>query len=171
MDEQIEQFNRLDWANLSQQDPIKAQELFFQFSQLKDQRNAAATQINAKMQQKAIEDQQGFAKRLEDSEAVLRRDIPNWSPVVEKQLYDTGVKNGFSDQELRMIAAEPRIVKLIYAQMKLDQLEKQSNGPKPAIKPVTNIKPKGQAGKKELSEMSQSEFEKRRREVIKARRN
>ena len=170
MDEQIAQFNQVDWANLSQQDPVKAQELFFQFSQLKDQRNAAAAQINAKMQQKAFEDQQSFAKKLEESEAILQRDIPNWSPAVEKQLYDTGVNMGFSDQELRMIAAEPRIVKLIYAQHRLNQLEKQSNLAKSGIKPVTVIKPKGQAGKKDLADMSQAEFEKRRREIIKARR-
>ena len=171
MDEQIAQFNQVDWTTLSQQDPVKAQELFFQFSQLKDQRNAAATQINAKMQQKAFEDQQLFAKKLEESEAVLQREIPNWSPAVEKQLYDTGVQMGFSDHELRMIAAEPRIVKLIYAQHRLNQLEKQSNQTKPSIKPVTNIQSKSSVGKKDLSEMSQAEFEKRRREIIKARRN
>lgn len=171
MDEQIAQFNQVDWTTLNQQDPVKAQELFFQFSQLKDQRNAAATQINAKMQQKAFEDQQLFAKKLEESEAVLQREIPNWSPAVEKQLYDTGVQMGFSDHELRMIAAEPRIVKLIYAQHRLNQLEKQSNQAKPSIKPVTNIQSKSSAGKKDLSEMSQDEFEKRRREIIKARRN
>lgn len=172
MDEQIAQFNQVDWANLSQQDPVKAQELFFQFSQLKDQRNAAVTQINAKMQQKAFEDQQSFAKRLEESEAVLRREIPNWSPAVEKQLYDTGVQMGFSDHELKMIAAEPRIVKLIYAQHRLNQLEKRSDQVKPpSIKPVTNIQSKSSVGKKDLSEMSQAEFEKRRREIIKARRN
>ena len=172
MDEQIAQFNQVDWANLSQQDPVKAQELFFQFSQLKDQRNAAVTQINAKMQKKAFEDQQSFAKRLEESEAVLRREIPNWSPAVEKQLYDTGVQMGFSDHELKMIAAEPRIVKLIYAQHRLNQLEKRSDQVKPpSIKPVTNIQSKSSVGKKDLSEMSQAEFEKRRREIIKARRN
>lgn len=170
MDEQIAQFNQLDWANLSQQDPVKAQELFFQFSQLKDQRNAAATQINAKMQQKALEEQQSYAKRLEDSEAVLRREIPNWSPAVEKQLYDTGVELGFSDQELKMIAAEPRIVKLIYAQMKLNQIGRKDSA-KPQVKPVTTIKPKGSIGKKDPSEMSDAEFEKWRRNTIKARRN
>ena len=170
MDEQIAQFNQVDWANLSQQDPVKAQELMFQFIQLKDQRNAVAAQINAKMQQKAFEDQQSFAKKLEESEAILQRDIPNWSPAVEKQLYDTGVNMGFSDQELRMIAAEPRIVKLIYAQHRLNQLEKQSNIAKPGIKPVTVIKSKGQAGRKDLADMNQAEFEKRRREIIKARR-
>ena len=170
MDEQIAQFNQVDWANLNQQDPVKAQELMFQFIQLKDQRNAVAAQINAKMQQKAFEDQQSFAKKLEESEAILQRDIPNWSPAVEKQLYDTGVNMGFSDQELRMIAAEPRIVKLIYAQHRLNQLEKQSNVAKPGIKPVTVIKSKGQAGRKDLADMNQAEFEKRRREIIKARR-
>lgn len=144
IDEQIKQFEQVDWTALTNDDPVKAQQLFFQFSQLKDRRNALSQQITAKQQKIQLETQQSLAKQIQETNEILQRDIPNWSPEYGKKLTEYGKTHGFTAEELSQVT-DARVVKLFHAAYLGSQLmEKQKNSatrpPTAPVKPVTTLR-------------------------------
>lgn len=145
LDQQIQQFSQLNWQELSDHDPVQAQKLWMQYTQLKDSRQQIAGQVQQMEQQRAFEAQQATAKRIEEGAAILKRDIPNWSPEVAKQVSDFAAKEfGFQPQELANVN-DPRVVKLIHsamvgAQLVKKQQENASSGTQAqTVKPVSKV--------------------------------
>lgn len=172
LDEQIKQFEQVDWTALTNEDPVRAQQLFFQFSQLKDRRNTLSQQITEKQQKIQLERQQSLAKQIQETNEILQRDIPNWSPEYGKKLTEYGKTHGFTAEELSQVT-DARVVKLFHAAYLGSQLMEKQRKPTPEtrsqIKPVTTLKSNVSTIKKHPSEMSDAEFAKYRQGVIKKR--
>lgn len=174
LDDQIKQFEQVDWTALNQQDPVKAQQLWMTFSQLKDTRAAALGQLQQKEQQRALEAQQRTVKQFEESQAILARDIKDWSPELAGKLRDFAVeKLGFSAQELGQVT-DARIVKLLHRAYVGDQLvTKQMAGatqkPVQQVKPVPTVGANAPAGK-DPGRMSTDEWMKHRNEQLRKQR-
>lgn len=172
LNDSIAEFEKIDWNALSQEDPVKAQQLFFHKSSLESQRNQLAQTISQKNQQLALEKQQDFAKRIEESESVLKRDIKDWSPELESKLLTFASSNYNVDAEdFKSAKANPSTMKLLYdAYVGKQIIQKQMAKPKPtAAKPVTTLSAKGTKVHKDPSAMSDSEFAAWRRGQIKRR--
>lgn len=173
LDDQINQYAQVDWNGLTEQDPIKAQQLFMQFSQLKDGRAQLANQLAQKEQYTALEQQQQAAKLLQESESVLKREIKNWSPELESKLQNFAIANlGFDLADVQRSKIDPRIYKLLHMAYQGDQIIRKQTAKQPIsqAKPVTNIS--GRLGKpnKDPSEMNDNEFSAWRKKVIAKRR-
>ena len=174
LDDQIKQFEQVDWTALSQQDPAKAQQLWMTFSQLKDNRAAMLGQLQQKEQQKALEAQQNLAKQIEQSNAVLARDIKGWSPELAGKLRDFAVeKLGFSAQELGQVT-DARIVKLLHRayvgnQLVAKQMGAATQTTTPQAKPVPTVGANAPAGK-DPGRMSTDEWMKHRNEQLRKQR-
>lgn len=128
IDQQLQQFAQVNWQQLSDQDPVQAQKLWMQFSQLKDIRQQLVGKVQQMEQQRAFDAQQEAVKRIEEGRSILMRDIPNWGPEVAKQLNEFATKEfGFQPQELSGVV-DPRIVKVLHAAMIGTQMVRKTQG-------------------------------------------
>lgn len=174
LDDQIKQFEQVDWTALSTQDPVKAQQLWMQFSQLKDSRVGILGELQQKEQQRALEAQQRLAKQIEESNAVLARDIKDWSPETAGKLRDFAVeKLGFTPQELGQVT-DARIVKLLHqayigSQLVAKQMTGATQKPVQQVKPVTTVGANAPAAK-DPSRMNTDEWMKHRNEQLRKQR-
>jgi hypothetical protein len=141
LDEQLQEWGKVNWQQLSDQDPARAQAAWIQYSQLKDQRSSLAQQLAQKEQQRAFEAQQRTAKHLEEAQATLKRDIPEWSPELANKLRDFAVtKGGLKAEEVASLT-DPRAVKILHLAYVGQQLiEKQRAAARPQA-PVANPVP------------------------------
>lgn len=167
LNRQLEEFKKVDLFALSEQDPVKAQQLMFYKSGLEEQRNMLAQSISQKEQNLALEKQQEIAKRIEESESVLRRDIKDWSPELESNLQQFAVsKLGFDINDVKSSKADPRLYKLLHLAYVGNQIiQKQPVKPKivQQAKPVTTLKSGGDKSLRNPKDMSQAEYAKWRR--------
>jgi len=111
--------------------------------------------------------QQEIAKRIEESESVLRRDIKDWSPELESNLQQFAVsKLGFDVDDVKSSKADPRLYKLLHLAYVGNQIiQKQPAKPKivQQAKPVTTLKSGGDKSLRNPKDMSQAEYAKWRR--------
>lgn len=113
VDEQLAQYQQVNWQALTDQDPIEAQKLFFAYQQLQNQRGQLAQEVAGAQQEFSRQLQSLQAKRLEENKAILSRDIPNWGPELAKELMTTGKAYGFDDAELSQLS-DARAIKLLH---------------------------------------------------------
>lgn len=167
LNKQLEEFKKVDLFAISEVDPVKAQQLMFYKSGLEEQRNMLAQSISQKEQNLALEKQQEIAKRIEESESVLRRDIKDWSPELEGNLQQFAVsKLGFDINDVKSSKADPRLYKLLHLAYVGNQIiQKQPAKPKivQQAKPVTTLKSGGDKSLRNPKDMSQAEYAKWRR--------
>lgn len=164
LDSQLAQFEQVDWNALAREDSAKAQELFFSYEKLKDQRNKLQQETKQKQEQRELMQQQAWAKQLEDGKKMIREKIPDWSDEKAAALVKHASSYGYSAQEAQQIS-DPRAVMLLhdaYMYQKLKaQTEQQPEKPQPAAKvrtkaPATN----------DLSKMSVDQWMKARTKQV-----
>ncbi len=172
---QLKEFKQLDWNTLFQNDSTLANQLQRKERELLDQRAELGQQVTTKQQQLQHDEQQTLAKAIESSEAVLRREIKEWSPELESKLKKYAMDTfGFDAEDVAKSKADPRIYKLLHKAFVGDQL-RNTKLPKPKAEAhqastVTVLKGKGSVVKKSPSQMNDTEFEAYRRKVIQSRR-
>ena len=172
LDEQINQYKDLDWSKISIEDPSLFQQLRLQYDDLKDSRQNIAGQLAQKYQHETLAKQHEYAKQLQESESVLRREIKGWSSELELDLQGYAVKEfGFDQGDVVRSKLDPRLYKLLYKAYVGDQLAKKQFGkPKTApANPVTTLSAKGATVSKDPTKMNDAEFAAWRRRQIKAR--
>jgi hypothetical protein len=140
VDKQLAAFNDVNWQELSDNDFVEAQKLFFTYNQLQQQRGQLATELEAKAQQ--IQQQQAakMQEKIAQGKEILAKEIPNWSRETTQELMSVGKEYGFSDDELGTII-DPRHVKVLHDAMQWRKLQKNSvaknkvSQAKPVVKP------------------------------------
>jgi len=150
INEQLAQYDNIDWNKLQQDDPFKATELFQQRTLLKERRDGLAAQIQYNEQQRSQETQQSFAKRYAETNAALQNDpdIQNWHEVAPK-LAAFAQANGVDPVHLREIAVSVPLTKLLHKAYLGEQLVNakttQAKAAEPTIqpKPITKISGSG----------------------------
>lgn len=136
IDMRLAQFGQVNWEQLEQSDPVQAMSLQRQMRDLQAARAQVANQIATKQQQRALAEQQEFAKQVQEAEAVLRREIKGWGPEKEQQVTDFTLSLGFTHQQIKGIT-DPRLVKVLHDAMVLNQLRaKAQQKPKPEAQPA-----------------------------------
>ena len=144
MQDQLAQYDRLDWNALFQSNPNEANRLQFQYNQLKDQRDGLGRDLTQKQQQRQLNEQQETAKQIEHGRAELAKRIPNWSPETARKVSDFAVKTyGFTAEEVGSIV-DPRAVEALYhAQIGKQFLERQrtqsAKPQQPEVQPVPQV--------------------------------
>jgi len=160
VDESIEQFNSVDWNALTDSDPVQAQKLFYQYSQLTNQRNKLVAELNQKQEQLAQQQQAHYQELLAKGVEQLKRDIPDWNQDKAKELRDTGKALGFTDQELSSVV-DPRMVRVLWEasqfrklQSSKPQIQNKVAGKPPVVKPGS--KDSNAANKAEVRQLRES---------------
>lgn len=140
VDNQLAQFNDVNWQELSDTDFVEAQKLFFTFNQLQQQRSTLATQLTEKQQYLQARQAQSIAEKVEKGKEVLAKEIPNWSRDTSQAIILTGKEYGFTDDELSMVV-DPRHVKVLHDAMQWRKLQSNTavknkvSQAKPVVKP------------------------------------
>lgn len=138
LDERLQQYANVDWQALSQSDPVRAQQEFFTYQQLKDSRGALVQQIQQAEAQRALQEQEATARSMQQAQEVLAREIKGWSPEVAKQLRDVAKSLGADDKEVAAIRS-PWVVIALNAVKQLKELQsKAAKAPTPP--PATPVK-------------------------------
>lgn len=174
IDKTLAQYQQVDWQALSAQDPAKAQQLWFDYSQLKDRRQQAVETYGQADQQRNLLAQQELAKRAEETKLTIQRDIKDWSPDLQNKLVDFAKSLGYQDQQIQLaLAADASSVKLLHMAYQFTQMLKKAATPpataKPDPKPVQKVAGVAKATK-DPSDMSDKEFAEWRRRQIAQRR-
>jgi len=140
LDQQLNQYANVNWQQLSDNDFVEAQKLFFTYNQLQQERSQLVSQFEAKKQQVVQKQSQLMAEKIAKGKEILAKEIPNWSPETNQALLSTGKDYGFSDAELNSIV-DPRHVKVLHDAMQWRKLQQNStvkkkvSSAKPVVKP------------------------------------
>lgn len=140
IDNQLAQFNDVNWQELSDTDFVEAQKLFFTYNQLQQQRSTLAQDLSQKQQQLQAQQAQSVQERIAKGKEILAKEIPNWSRDTSQAIITTGKEYGFTDDELGMIV-DPRHVKVLHDAMQWRKLQSNSvvknkvSQAKPVVKP------------------------------------
>ena len=140
IDNQLAQFNDVNWQELSDNDFVEAQKLFFTYNQLQQQRANIANDLGQKQQQLQAQQAQSIQERVAKGKEILAKEIPNWSRDTSQAIISTGKEYGFTDDELGMIV-DPRHVKVLHDAMQWRKLQSNSvvknkvSQAKPVVKP------------------------------------
>ena len=140
LDQKLAAYQNVNWQELSDNDFVEAQKLFFTYNQLQQDRNQLVSQFEAKKQEVVTKQTQLLSEKIAKGKEVLAKEIPNWSPETNQALLSTGKDYGFSDAELNSIV-DPRHVKVLHDAMQWRKLQQNStvkkkvSSAKPVVKP------------------------------------
>lgn len=158
VDKQLAQFNDVNWQELSDNDFVEAQKLFFTFNQLQQKRSTLATELEAKAQQVQQNQAKRMQEQIERGKEILAKEIPNWSRDTTQELISVGKDYGFTDDELGTII-DPRHVKVLHDAMQWRKLQKNSvvknkvSQAKPVVKPgAKDTKQEATSAKRQVRE-------------------
>lgn len=147
LNDQIAQYEAVDWNAASDSDPVQAQKLFFQYQQLVAKRDRASSELDQKKGEAAAFQQQRREQMLSEGYKQLAKDIPDWSAQKVQQVRDVGISYGFTAQELSNVY-DPRMVRVLHDAMQFRALQqaKPAAEKKIANKPPV-VKPGGKDAK------------------------
>ena len=158
IDQQLADFQAIDWNQLSENDFVEAQKLFFTQNKLQTQRSQLVQQLEAKQQQLTQAQQKSLNERIAKGKEVLAKEIPNWSADTSKAIISAGKEYyGFSDDEMSSVI-DPRHVKVLHDAMQWRKLQ-QNTGVK---NKVSNAKPVIKPGAKDVKKQVGSDIQKAR---------
>ena len=166
LDQQLAQYNELDWHTLAAQDPNATQQAQIQMGALREQRTQAQEKLqflHAESQQKA---QAQRASIVEQNHAKVERSVPNWSSDTEKAVFDYGIQSGLTESQLAGIDYDPVQIGILNKARLFDELKQKQTGSKPKksepVPQATRVKPKRTAQKGLHDGLSMDEWVKRR---------
>lgn len=158
IDQQLAEFQAIDWNQLSENDFVEAQKLFFTQNKLQNQRVALVQQLESKQQQITQAQQQALSQRIAKGKEILAKEIPNWSPDTSKAIISAGKEfYGFSDEEMASVL-DPRHVKVLHDAMQWRKLQANST----VKNKVSTAKPVIKPGAKDVKKQVSSDIQKAR---------
>jgi len=164
LDQQLAQYQNVDWQQLSDSDFVEAQKLFFQYNQLQQQRTEAVSQFEAKRQDALNKQQQMIADQVAKGKEQLAKEIPNWSPQTTQEIIEASKDYGFTDNELNAII-DPRHVRVLHDAMQWRKLKSKNSVTK---KKVASAKPVVKPGSKDPKKAVNSNAKKLRDQLRKS---
>lgn len=139
IEQQIAQYNEVDWVKLDEEDPMTANQHRWNLQQLKDARSTQIETIRTKEQERSRTAQRETVKRTEEYQNALAREIKGWGPELNLALSQYGRAAGYSDQELSSVRDVRQVKTLMKAHLWDQHLQRQKAAAKP--KPKPDVKP------------------------------
>ena len=139
-DKLLEDFRKVDFQRLQQDDPDQAQQLGFQFQTLRDTRQQIVERIQQRDYTTRVQAERENANRKNQLTATLAREIPNYTPELHGQLDQIAVEVGFKPEEIAAYADARHYKILQLARIGADVLKrKRAATAQPAPKPVKPV--------------------------------
>jgi hypothetical protein len=161
------QFQNVNWAQLNAEDPVRAQALHIEFTQLQSQGAQLANSLAQREQRRQLESQQESAKRANDAEAIVMREVKDWGPEKLKKFVDAGEKAGLPAEGVRQLLIHfPQAARFMNKALMYDQLlaQRMQKQPQALPTPASRVGGSAAANTKPLSEVTDPrEWAERRR--------
>lgn len=162
LDQQLSEYQDVNWEQLSDSDFVTAQKKFFTFNQLQQQRSNLVSQFESKRQEALNKQQQMVADKVAKGREVLSKEIPNWSQETTQEIIAIGREDyGFTDAELNAII-DPRHVRVLHDAMQWRKLKSKNSVVK---KKVSRAKPVVKPGSKDPNKAVNSNAKKIREQL------
>ena len=143
--QQLEQFKNVNWQQLDQEDPLQAQQLFRQYTLLRDAHRDVVGKLQSKQQQRKSVADAETAKLRDQTRAHLAKAIPNWSPKAEQELTEYAVKSGYKAEEVKAaLDSDARPFTFLHKAMLWDQHVEKTRKAATQTAPAEPVKPVGQ---------------------------
>lgn len=120
LDEQIAEFDGVDWDAYAAQDPEAAQHLWGRFQATHEARQQLAYAVAHAEERDALAAARAAAEEMAATGAKLREEIEGWSPEVAAKLVEYGQAFGVTLEEFAQMA-DPRLWKLLHKAWRADQ--------------------------------------------------
>ena len=171
LDQQIAQYQGVNWDQLTESDPVQAMKLERQLRNLQSQREQAAAAVTQRQAHFVQVQQQEAARQLQEGQRVLQREIPGWNESLARELVDYGLKRGYAPEVLQNIRNPQFVIDLHNSYQFTKLREKASQKPKVVQeKPVTRIQATKATATKDPDSMSAEEWAKWRNAQIRKKR-
>lgn len=122
IDQQLQQFQKVDWQQLARDDPFQHLQSRQAVSELMAARQALLGQLEQQRQHTQSQQLQALRAAYE----VVSKDIPNWGPDVQAGLRATANAVGYTADEVATIS-DPRAIKLLHKAYLYDQLQQRKS--------------------------------------------
>lgn len=113
IDNQLVEYQKINWNQMNAEDPVEAQRLFFNMNQLQTQRGQLANTLAQKHQQIEQEKAQRIQELSQQGKEALVRDIPGWNEDMAREIFMASKDYGFTDYEMNTVV-DPRVVKVLH---------------------------------------------------------
>lgn len=177
IDKELAKYDNVDWQAWSKQDALAAQEGWFAKEQLKDARNGLGQKLAQEHNDRVTREQQDTAKRIEESQAVIKAQIPEWSQTYADKLTEHAKKiiPGVTSEQLRQVQlVNPGFAVILDQSHKFVQLmakQRASAGtPSTPVTPVTTVGQRRAPASNEPRDSDDDETWRRKREAQVAKR-
>lgn len=141
--QQLEAYKGVNWQQLDAEDPLQAQQLFRQYTLLKDAHRDVVGQIQAKQSQRKSQADAEQATLRDQTRAALAREIPSWSPKTEQDLTSYALKHGYKAEEVTAaLNSDARPFKFLHKAFLYDQLidkQRRAADAQPQAEPVKKV--------------------------------
>jgi len=174
--ETLKQYEQVDWQAAWDQDPIAAGKAQAQIQAMLNEQARLNGSIAQRQQQRAMSEQQAIAKRVQEAEAYVAREIPGWTEKRGEELKAFATSQGveLNQSMAKVLIENPALLKIMHKAALFDQMEKKQTAkpaqPAPPAKPITRIGSKAPTGQVDPSKLSADEWrEWRERELANKR--
>lgn len=141
--EQIAQYENVDWARLSDSDPVETQKHWIGYQTLQTKFSQAQAQLQQKQSALLQQRQQQDAIRLEQAKVELLRMMPDFNAEKAQALKASAKEYGYTEADIAQIT-DPRLVRVLadaaaYRKLQSDRAEttKKVSGKPAVVKPGT----------------------------------
>lgn len=138
LQEQIEQYERIDWNTLIAQDPGKAMQLNVAFTHAKDAKARAEADLQAKQTGFDNAVKSAVNAKVQEGHKALARDIKGWSRELGQKIMESTAQAYGAPQEVLGAISEPWAVRALHDAMQWRQLQAS----KPTLEKKTAPPPK-----------------------------
>ena len=121
----LNQYEQIDWQGLAESDPVQAQKLHFQYTQLQRDAQAKYNALQQAHHQQEQLTQEQRQQQLRQAESDLKQRVPDFGPQIAEKIVKTAKDAyGFTPQELEGLT-DARHVHVLHDAMKWRELQAQ----------------------------------------------
>ena len=127
IDQQLAQFNEIDWEQWRQTDPNATQQAQITLNQLREQRTQTVDKLNSLQAETQQKHQAEMAREAEQNRAKVEKSVPNWNQDTEKAVFDYGIKRGLTENQLANTNYDPVLIGILNDARLFDELKQKQN--------------------------------------------
>jgi hypothetical protein len=166
IDDQLEDFEGIDWDTLGEEDPRTAQALWERYQQLAGARERYAWSLTQREHHSRTQAERELAEQMAQTGKILASEIDGWSPEVATKLVEYAAAFGVTLDELREVA-DPRLWKILHRAHLGDEMVKRQETTRQteqlqAVRPAVQVGGAGASGGGVRDEMATREWMRRR---------
>lgn len=166
LDEQIAEFEGVDWEAYAAEDPESARGLWGRFQAMAEAREQLAYAVSHADEREQLRAARAAAEAMSATGAKLREQIDGWSPEVAAKLVEYGQAFGVTVEELAQMA-DPRLWKLLHKAWRADQAgQEAAQAQAHAMRPAVSVSGGGAGGGGVRDELGTKEWMRRRNEQM-----